>query len=248
MASLIERHRDQILGVLSCLDRVVIRGTSECLPRAGDGDNARQPRYPLSDYVTQFAQPFREAIRAHAEHVAAEEGVEVEYIKKPKGYRKEDRIPRDRRQMRCSSGTGARLFGDGALFFESAVARQQDGHDGAVGRLSRVAAMVDAARTIRKHWHGVLRWFTSRITNGLLQGINSLIQAAKAKAFGYRTSRNLIAMVYLLQASSNSTLPTCDSEEATFPHTDYLGRATASARHSCWHAVEMLDCNAEEAE
>lgn len=27
MASLIERHHDQILGVLSCFDRVVIRGT-----------------------------------------------------------------------------------------------------------------------------------------------------------------------------------------------------------------------------
>lgn len=63
---------------------------------------------------------------------------------------------------------------------------------------SRVPAMVAAARTIRKHWLGVLRWFTSKITNGLLEGINSLIQAAKAKARGYRTSRNLIAMVYLI--------------------------------------------------
>ncbi len=63
---------------------------------------------------------------------------------------------------------------------------------------SRVPAMVAAARTIRNHWHGVLRWFTSKITNGLLEGINSLIQAAKAKARGYRTSRNLIAMVYLV--------------------------------------------------
>lgn len=63
---------------------------------------------------------------------------------------------------------------------------------------SRVPAMVAAARTIRNHWNGVLRWFTSRITNGLLEGINSLIQAAKAKARGYRTSRNLIAMVYLI--------------------------------------------------
>ena len=63
---------------------------------------------------------------------------------------------------------------------------------------SRVPAMVDAARTIRSHWSGILRWFTSKITNGLLEGINSLIQAAKAKARGYRTSRNLIAMVYLI--------------------------------------------------
>ena len=58
--------------------------------------------------------------------------------------------------------------------------------------------MVHAARTIRRHWRGVLRWFTSRLTNGLLEGINSLVQAAKARAPGYRSARNLIAMVYLI--------------------------------------------------
>jgi hypothetical protein len=31
---------------------------------------------------------------------------------------------------------------------------------------SRVPAVVDAARTIRKHWHAVLRWFTSRLPAG----------------------------------------------------------------------------------
>ena len=34
--------------------------------------------------------------------------------------------------------------------------------------------------------------------NGLIEGINSLVQAAKAKARGYRTLRNLKAMTYLL--------------------------------------------------
>jgi transposase len=58
--------------------------------------------------------------------------------------------------------------------------------------------MVDAARTIRRHWDGVLRWFTSGLTNGLQEGINSLVQAAKARARGYRTSRNLITMTYLI--------------------------------------------------
>jgi transposase len=63
---------------------------------------------------------------------------------------------------------------------------------------SRIEPMVDAARTIRRHWDGVLRWFTSGLTNGLLEGINSLVQAAKARARGYRTSRNLITMTYLI--------------------------------------------------
>jgi len=63
---------------------------------------------------------------------------------------------------------------------------------------SRLQPMIKAAKTIKRHWAGVLRWFTSRISNGVLEGINSLIQAAKAKARGYRSSKNFITMVYLI--------------------------------------------------
>ncbi len=63
---------------------------------------------------------------------------------------------------------------------------------------SRLAPLIDVARTIREHQDGILRWFQTRVTNGLLEGINSLIQAAKAKARGYRTLNNLMVMVYLV--------------------------------------------------
>jgi transposase len=63
---------------------------------------------------------------------------------------------------------------------------------------SRVPAMVDAARTIKRHWNGVLRWFVSRISNGLLEGLNSLVQAAKAKARGYRSTAYLQTIIYLI--------------------------------------------------
>jgi transposase len=45
---------------------------------------------------------------------------------------------------------------------------------------------------------GRRRGFDSKIANGLIEGINSLVQAAKAKARGYRSTRNLNAIVYLL--------------------------------------------------
>ncbi len=51
---------------------------------------------------------------------------------------------------------------------------------------SRLAPLIDVARTIREHQDGILRWFQTRVTN-VLEGINSLIRAAKAKARGYRT-------------------------------------------------------------
>lgn len=63
---------------------------------------------------------------------------------------------------------------------------------------SRLEPMIKLARTMREHEAGVLRWFQSRVNNGILEGINSLIQAAKAKARGYRTVRNLITIVYLI--------------------------------------------------
>jgi transposase len=28
----------------------------------------------------------------------------------------------------------------------------------------------DAARTVKRHWDGILRWFHSRIANGLIEG------------------------------------------------------------------------------
>ena len=72
---------------------------------------------------------------------------------------------------------------------------------------SRLTPMVELARTLKKHWKGVVRWFTSRISNGLLEGINSLIQTAKRKARGFRSTTNLITMVYLLAGKLNLPLP-----------------------------------------
>ena len=72
---------------------------------------------------------------------------------------------------------------------------------------SRLPPMIDAARTVKRHRDGILRWFDSKIANGLIEGINSLVQAAKAKARGYRSSRNLKAMVYLLAGKLDLRLP-----------------------------------------
>ena len=63
---------------------------------------------------------------------------------------------------------------------------------------SRIESIIEAAKTIKTHWSGILRWCTSRIDNGILEGLNSLIQAAKAKARGYRTFENFQAIIYLI--------------------------------------------------
>lgn len=62
---------------------------------------------------------------------------------------------------------------------------------------SRLEPIIRVAKTLKEHWDGILHWFRSRISNGILEAINSLVQAAKAKARGYRSTRNLITIVYL---------------------------------------------------
>ena len=73
---------------------------------------------------------------------------------------------------------------------------------------SRLDPIKDAARTVMRHRDGILAWFDSRIANGLIEGINSLVQAAKAKARGYRSIRNLKAVTYLIAGKLDLKLPT----------------------------------------
>ena len=62
---------------------------------------------------------------------------------------------------------------------------------------SRLDPIIDFAHMVEEYWLGITRWFTSRVSNGLLEGLNSLVQAAKRRARGYRSIRNYIAMIYL---------------------------------------------------
>jgi transposase len=63
---------------------------------------------------------------------------------------------------------------------------------------SRLAPIIKAAKTIKNHWDGVLEWKKSQINNGILEGLNSIVQAAKAKARGYKTFRSFRIVVFLL--------------------------------------------------
>jgi transposase len=68
---------------------------------------------------------------------------------------------------------------------------------------SKLPAMIHVAKTIKRHWDGIVSWYDSGINNAVLEGINSLVQAAKAKARGYRTFKNFANIVYLLKGNLN---------------------------------------------
>ena len=62
--------------------------------------------------------------------------------------------------------------------------------------------MENAAAMVLRHWDGIVRWKQSLINNGLLEGLNSTVQAAKRKARGYKI-QHLITMTYLLTGKLN---------------------------------------------
>jgi len=54
------------------------------------------------------------------------------------------------------------------------------------------------AKTIMAKSKGILRSISTGLSNGVLEAINGNVQAAKRKAKGYRSKRNLKAIVYLI--------------------------------------------------
>jgi transposase len=65
---------------------------------------------------------------------------------------------------------------------------------------SRLPPIKDFVTLVEKHWQGIIAWHANHLTNGLLEGINSLIQAAKARARGYRSKTKMITIAYLTAA------------------------------------------------
>ncbi|GBE30892.1 transposase [bacterium BMS3Bbin04] len=73
---------------------------------------------------------------------------------------------------------------------------------------SRLEPIIDAAYTIKRHWDGILRFTESKITNGILEGINSKVQIARNKARGYRSIEYFKTIIYLVAGKLDLSLPT----------------------------------------
>ena len=67
-------------------------------------------------------------------------------------------------------------------------------------RRCRLPAFKRLGATVRAHRAGILEHFRSGLSNGFVEAMNAQIQAAKARAKGYATTSNLIAIAYLLCA------------------------------------------------
>ena len=88
---LTETYVEQIDGVLSCYDRIVLTGSlfPFCYAQGMSG-YLRSQKIMIFDYP-EFAQGLRDEIRSNAEGLAQANEIEIEYVRK-KNFRKEDRV------------------------------------------------------------------------------------------------------------------------------------------------------------
>ena len=65
-------------------------------------------------------------------------------------------------------------------------------------RRSKVEPMKEVASMILNHFEGVMAWVNTRLTNGFLEAINGLFQAAKRKARGYVRFDTIRTVIFLI--------------------------------------------------
>lgn len=68
---------------------------------------------------------------------------------------------------------------------------------------SKVEPMKKVAEMVRKHLDGIVAWVRSRQTNGFLEALNGLFQAAKRKARGYTRLSTARTVIFLLAGKLN---------------------------------------------
>lgn len=68
---------------------------------------------------------------------------------------------------------------------------------------SKVEPMKEVAKLIRNHFDGIVAWAQTRQTNGFLEALNGLFQAAKRKARGYTRFATMRTVLFLIAGKLN---------------------------------------------
>ena len=198
-------HPDQVTEVCQDMSEAYLLGVLEQLQEAG----ITFDRYHVKAQLNAAVDEVRKAERL--EHGETLKRSRYLWLKRPANLNEKQRGRLDG-LLKLSLKTG-RAY-NWALRFELVyeLDSQQAGPylrrwiAGAVR--SRLQPLIDFAHMVEDHWPGVLRGFESHISNGLLEGLNSLVQSAKRRARGYRSTRNYIAMIYLTVGKLDMALPT----------------------------------------
>lgn len=72
---------------------------------------------------------------------------------------------------------------------------------------SRLQPVIQAARTIKRYWKGVVGFLDARVTNGMVEGLNSKIKTAMKRAYGFKHVGYLRTIIYLVAGRLTFTYP-----------------------------------------
>ena len=187
---------EQLGEVCSDMSPAFIRGVGEHLPAA----EITFDRYHIIAELSKAVDEVRKAERkAHPELA----GSKYVWLKRPERLsqrQKQTLLWLSRPSARLATARAYRWRWDFDGFYEQppelAEAYLERWCRGAIR--SRLAPVKKFVRMVRSHWEGILSWGRTRASNGLLEGTNSLIQAAKRKARGYRNKDKMITVIYLI--------------------------------------------------
>jgi transposase len=105
---------------------------------------------------------------------------------------------------------------------------------------SRLQPIKDFVTLVEKRWEGIIAWHKNHLSNALLEGINSLIQAAKARARDYR-NKNKMIIIYLTTAKlpSHPHQPHTRLHILTLSNPLETAKNRTSRRYSCTRTVRF---------
>ncbi len=72
---------------------------------------------------------------------------------------------------------------------------------------SGIQPFKEFVKMIKAHWSGIINYFDTKISNGVLEGINNKIQLAKRRARGYRNTNNFINMIFFIAGKLKFNYP-----------------------------------------
>lgn len=72
---------------------------------------------------------------------------------------------------------------------------------------SRIPEMIKVAKSIKRHWDGIVAYLRTRLTNGPAEAINGIIQTAKRKSRGFRSLEYFQTVIYLIASKLTFDLP-----------------------------------------
>lgn len=168
-----ELHRPEII-----FDRYhVVAKANEAVDEVRRAESRRRPELKRSRY----------AWLKNEDNLTAKQRETLAWLKRP--------------SMRLETARAARWRDDFNAFYDRSDPKEADSYlrrwcYGA--KRSRLAPIKAFVATVEAHWEGIVAWQQNLLSNGILEGTNSLVQAAKRRARGYRNKQKMITVIYLI--------------------------------------------------